>query len=269
MRSLVQNKIRHAAPFETATESATGRYIYAIMNATQAIPEGLKGIDMLAVEMVADGEVAAVVSACVRQRIRPERAHLAAHSEVLKRLMVDGTILPMSFGTVADGESVLKSMLRRNRKEFVRGLERVRGKVEMGLRVIWDVPNIFEYFVDTHDELREARDRLVGGNRASRQEDKIELGQLFDRMLGDERDVQFRRLEEALSDCCFEIRRSTVRDVKDVACLNCLVGRDRQKDFEDAVFRAANLFDNNYSFDMNGPWAPHNFADVNPELNIR
>jgi hypothetical protein len=269
MRSLVQNTARRTVSFETATESGTGQYVYAIANAAQPIPDELKGIDMRAVRIVADGEVAAVVSACTRQRIRPERAHLAAHSEVLKKLMIAGTILPMSFGTVADGESRLLQMLRRNRKEFVRELDRVRGKVEMGLRVMWDVPNIFEYFVDTHDELREARDRLVGGNRDSRQEDKIELGQLFDHVLGEEREAQCLKLEDALSESCFEIKRSAVRDVKEVANINCLVGRDRQKDFEDTVFRAANLFDNNYSFDMNGPWAPHNFVDMNLKLNVR
>jgi len=36
----------------------------------------------------------------------------------------------------------------RNRRAFEEQLERVTGKVEMGLRVAWDVPNIFEYFVN-------------------------------------------------------------------------------------------------------------------------
>ena len=35
----------------------------------------------------------------------------------------------------------------------------------MGLRVTWDVPNIFEYFVNTHAELRAARDRLLSNGR--------------------------------------------------------------------------------------------------------
>jgi hypothetical protein len=45
--------------------------------------------------------------------------------------------------------------------------------------------------------------------------------------------------------------------------LACLVGRQSvEKDFENAVCAAAQEFDNNYTFDFNGPWAPHNFVDV-------
>ena len=38
---------------------------------------------------------------------------------------------------------------------------------------------------------------------------------------------------------------------------------DAQGLFEEGVFEAAKLFDNNYTFDFNGPWAPHNFVDLN------
>jgi hypothetical protein len=48
--------------------------------------------------------------------------------------------------------------------------------------------------------------------------------------------------------------------------LACLVARDRQEDFAGAVFQAAQLFDNDFAFDYNGPWAPHNFVDVEVEL---
>ena len=44
--------------------------------------------------------------------------------------------------------------------------------------------------------------------------------------------------------------------------LACLVERGAQKAFEDGVFEAANRFDNNFSFDFNGPWAPHHFVNV-------
>ena len=258
-----------ATHFKPASQSRTGQYIYAIADASATAPAGMRGIDACEIGMVTEGVVAAAVSACTRQRIRPERAHLAAHNEVLKKLMENGTVLPMVFGTVADGDDALRRMLRRNQKEFIRELNRVRGKVEMGLRVIWDVPNIFEYFVDTHDELREARDRLAGRGREPSQDDKIELGRLFDRMLGEERDTQFEKLDGVLSDACHEIKRMPPKDVNEVVCLSCLVGRDDQEAFEDAVFRAANLFDNNYSFDMNGPWAPHNFVEMNLKLNGR
>jgi hypothetical protein len=41
---------------------------------------------------------------------------------------------------------------------------------------------------------------------------------------------------------------------------------DAQEKYEAAIFKAANLFDNNFSFDYNGPWAPYNFVEMDLEL---
>jgi hypothetical protein len=134
--------------------------------------------------------------------------------------------------------------------------------VEMGLRVSWDVPNIFEYFVNTHKDLRAARDRFLGPYQNPSQEDKIELGRLFDHLLNEDRQNFTEKVEEILSGYCREIKRNKCRTESEVMSLACLVGRNAQARFEEGVFEAAKLFDNNYTFDYNGPWAPHNFVEL-------
>jgi hypothetical protein len=173
----------------------------------------------------------------------------------------------MAFGTIAGDVKAVRRLLALNQEVILEQLERVAGKVEMGLRVKWDVPNIFEYFIDIHPELRVLRDRLLGNQREPRQEDRIELGQLFDRILNEDREAHSEKLEEALAPCCAEIKRSPLRNVNEVANLNCLAGRNEQMQLEGAVFQAAHLFDNNYAFDLNGPWAPHNFVEMDLKLN--
>jgi hypothetical protein len=246
-----------------------GKYLYAIAAQGSDRAYDVAGIDGQPVQSLSNGRVAAVFSDCTRQKLRPERAHLAAHKEVLKRLMLDSTVLPMAFGTIADDLKAVRRLLSLNEESFLEQLERVADKVEMGLRLKWDVPNIFEYFIDIHPELRAARDRLLGNQRQPRQEDKIELGQLFDRIVSEDREAHCESLEEALAPCCAEIQRSPPRNVNEVANLNCLVGRDGQKPLEEAVFQAAGLFDNNYAFDLNGPWAPHHFVEMDLKLNGR
>lgn len=245
------------------------KYLYAIAALGEDRTFNVPGIDGCAVYGVSRNGIAAVVSDCARQRIRPERAHLAAHKEVLKRLMQDDTVLPIAFGMIADDVVAVRRMLSRNQRLLQSQLDRVAGHVEMGLRVTWDVPNIFEYFVDRHAVLREARDRLVGNQREARQEDKLELGQLFDRLLNDDRAAHHQTLAEALAPCCAELKNSPSRSLNEAVNLNCLVARDDQKNLEAAVFKAAGLFDNNYAFDLNGPWAPHNFVEMELELYAR
>jgi hypothetical protein len=242
--------------------SHKGRYLYAVIPGPDERTYGDFGIDGATVYVISDGSVAAVVSDLPNKKIRPERRHLAAHQEVLRRLMEEITPLPMTFGIIADSTRKIKSILSRNYQAFLAQLKHVAGKMEMGLRVSWDVPNIFEYFIHTNAELRAARDRLFGTRGEPTQEDKIELGRMFDQILNEDRESHTERVEEILSRCCFEIKRNRCRNEREVMNLACLVGKESQEKFEADIFEAAGLFDNNFAFDYSGPWAPHNFVDI-------
>lgn len=244
----------------------TGRYLYAVVAGHAERSYGTYGIDDSIIYSIPGGEVTAVVSDVPNGRLRPERRHLSAHQDVLRRLMEESTPLPMSFGIIADGRNTIEKILTENQAAFQKQIERVAGKVEMGLRVSWDVGNIFDYFVVTHPELRLARDRFFGTHREPAQEDKIELGRMFDRILNEDRESSSDDVENVLFRYCFEIKRNKCRTEREVMNLACLVGRDAEARFEEGVLEAAKLFDNNFAFDYNGPWAPHNFVDVQLEI---
>lgn len=239
-----------------------GRYLYAVIDRAEAEEWGAIGIDGGLVYSTGDGQIAAVVSDVVNEKMRPERRRLAAHHEVLKRLMQTETVLPMAFGIVAENAEAIRRILLQNQEAFVEQLERFAGKVEMGLRVTWDVPNIFAYFVDTHAELRQLRDRCFRAGREPAQDEKLELGRLFDQYQRQDRTQHTERVLNTLDPVCYEIRENKPRTEHEVMNLACLVGRDEQKAFEEGVFAAAKFFDHHYAFDFNGPWPPHNFVDI-------
>lgn len=243
-----------------------GRYLYAIVAGSDEKSYGRLGLNKGPVYTITDGEVAAVVSDVANQKIRPERRHLAAHQTVLKKVMEDFDLLPMSFGIISDGPGAVKKLLKRNRRAFVSQLKRVSGRVEMALKVSWDVPNIFEYLVNIHPELLEARDRLVNLQDSISREEKIAVGQLFEELLASDRERHTERVERVLSPRCAEIRRNPCRDERDVMKLACLVDRDSIGGFENGVLEAAAFFDDNFAFDYSGPWAPHNFVEMEVEI---
>jgi hypothetical protein len=250
-------------PSELAVMPPRGRYVYAIVDrgddeTTLQFP----GMDDALVHAVGDGPIVAIVSAIPDKKVRPERRRLAAHHEVLRRLMAHHTVLPMAFGLIADGPDSVQRILRHNRTVFSEQLERLRGKVEMGLRVGWDVPNIFEYIVGIHPELAVYRDQIFRGGRQPSQDEKIELGRFFDRYLQADREALTERVYGLLGPRCAEIEANKPRDEREVMNLACLVDRDGLKDFETGVVEAARGFNNDFTFDFNGPWPPHNFVDV-------
>lgn len=239
-----------------------GRYLYAIIPGSEERDFGTCGINDGRVYTISAEAVSAVVSDLPNRRIRPERRLLAAHNGILQRLMRENSPLPMSFGIIADGPEAIRNILTRNLPAIRRQLERVRGTVEMGLRVSWSVPNIFEYFVNTQPDLKLARDRCFAGYREPSQDEKLELGRMFDRLLAEVREEQVCTVENILSTYTQEIKRNKNRNEREVMCLACLVERDAQEAFQEGIFKAASHFSDDYTFDFSGPWAPHNFVDI-------
>lgn len=247
---------------ETSTQ-VRGRYLYAIIEGGEdGAKLGLTGMEGAEVYTIGDGKISAVVSDLPDRKVRPERRKLAAHHEILKQLMVDRTVLPMAFGLIADGPESVRRILRLNAPAFADQMNRVRGKVELGLRVSWDVPNIFEYALATHPELAELRDEIFRGGREPSQDDKIELGRAFDQVINEDREAHLERVTRALKSRCAEIVNNKPRNEREVMNLACLVDRDHVKDFEAAVVDAAHAFDQHFAFDFNGPWPPHNFVEI-------
>ena len=257
MTSLAQNGAQVSA--------AAGRYLYAIIDTDDgdnARPLGLAGLDGAEVYTVAAGAVAAVVSDLPLKKIRPERRKLAAHHEVLKRLMEDHAVLPMAFGLVADGVDAVQRVLRINHDTIAEQLARVRGRVEMGVRVSWDVPNIFEFALLAYPRLSELRDHMFRGGRQPTHDEMIEIGRQFDRLITAEREESVEKVLDVIGNRCIEAVSNKPRDDREVMNLACLVERSGVADFELAVYEAARQFDEHYAFDINGPWPPHNFADL-------
>ena len=249
----------------------TGRYIYAIIDnrdgATDAqggFPWGEEclGFGGGRVRLVSDGPVAAVISDVLNCALRPERRNLAIHYAVLKRLMGQGAVLPMAFGTIAENEEVIQRILQSHKDMLVEQLKRVVGKVEMGLKVSWNVPNIFEHFINVCAELREFRDRLFRPGCEPSAEEKINLGRLFERMLTRERAHHTRSVTGALRSGCSEIKENKLREEREVMNLVCLIAKTAQAEFENAVLQSASQFDDTFTFDISGPFPPHNFVDL-------
>jgi hypothetical protein len=243
--------------------AASRKYIYAIIDGLSDFKIGANGIDGRRPELISANGITCVVSENASDHLRPERRYLAVHRDILNWLMArSSAVLPVRFGTMADSESGVRALLSRNHADLVRQLGRVRGKVEMGLRVTWDVPNIFEFFVEHKPELRAERDRLFARRGETDRDERIELGRMFERLLEEERDAFTGGVEEVLTNCCAEIKHNQPRNEREVMNLACLIERDSQPQFETHVLEAAQRFDNNYAFDYNGPWSPHSFVEL-------
>jgi hypothetical protein len=243
-----------------------GMYLYGITQADAGPLPALPGIDGGTVEILPVEGLAAVVTRVERKKIRAQRANLSAHHQILRRLAERHTVLPCAFGTVAAGEDQLRDFLRRNRDRLANQLKLLRGKVEMSLSVFWNTSNIFEFFVATHDELREMRNRVFQPGREPSLEERLELGKMFESLLRQCRERHMKQVIEVLSPYCTEIRSVDAGSEEMIMKLVCLVPKEDQARFEVGIQAAARKFDDHYCFKYSGPWAPFDFVDVQIEM---
>jgi hypothetical protein len=83
-------------------------------------------------------DIAAVVSSVASAEVQPTEDNLWLHETVVEALMADRAVLPVRFGTVVPSEAVIQEALAAHYASLAANLDRVRGRVELGLRVLWE-----------------------------------------------------------------------------------------------------------------------------------
>lgn len=109
-------------------------YLYGITEPDAGTPE-VSGLDDEAVSLLEAGSVAGLVSSHERASFDPEPAALWCHDRVLESAMEHGPVLPARFGSTFPDTGELINLLEREDKRLSRQLERVRGCVELAVRV--------------------------------------------------------------------------------------------------------------------------------------
>ena len=249
---------------------ARGCYLYGIIRDPGDKDFGPIGLEVAGkpgrVHTLSVGSVAAVISDIpADSNILPLRKNLDPHYRVIREVMQASTIIPVTFGHVAKNRQQVERALQHNLAEIEAELDRLDGKVEMGLKVKWDIDNIFEYMVTSDQELSERRDQIFGRSYAPSQREKLELGQMFEKHLNREREDQTDRVVEAFRPCVCGVKVNPPKSDKSVMDIAFLVDRDNLKAFEERVYEVAGTFPSQFLFDYTGPLAPFNFAALQLE----
>ncbi|HEX8475769.1 MAG TPA: GvpL/GvpF family gas vesicle protein [Pyrinomonadaceae bacterium] len=108
-----------------------------ITAAALAFEEGA-GIEGAKPFLIECGGIRAIVSEFGGERVEVTRANLRAHNRVNGLVLAETTPLPFRFGTVATAAGLVQ-YVEANREMLLATLERMRGCVEMSVKIMWDV----------------------------------------------------------------------------------------------------------------------------------
>lgn len=226
-------------------------YIYCI---TTSIPEDIKlnmvGMEDEKITAIDYEDICAIVSKTLKTSYELSLENLKCHEKVALSVMDYCTVLPLNFSTISKDEDSVKSLLKKYYDQFIENLSRVKGKIELGIKVFYKLDYEYEdkkdksTFTDPKDYMKKRYERY--------QERKKQL--------------------EKILEVCYEID-----DVlSEISCESCfttplknnlifngayLVKKQDKDRFSQYVDRIRNDY-LEYKVVYSGPWCPYNFVKL-------
>src|SRR5215813_9813106 len=158
-----------------------GKYVYCIVRSDRQRDFGTIGIGGgRKVETVAFKDLAAVVSDTPIVIYDPTRENVLAHEFVNETVMREHTVIPMSFGTVFRSDDDVTELLRSTYQAFSDVLDKMRNKIEFGLKVLWDREKVIANLEKDNDEIRRLKDEISRHTTTSTYFARMQLGRLVD-----------------------------------------------------------------------------------------
>jgi hypothetical protein len=248
------------------TVAATGWYVFGVVPADTTV----EGVDL-----VRHGDLAAVVTQvnlaefgeeALRDRLN-DRVWLEdtalRHADVLQRVAAQHEVVPLRFGTIYDERADVAQLLETRGDEFRSALEHVRGRIELGVKV-WIDRRRFEQSLSGEEPEEEPSGRAYmlrrQHERRAAAEASARLAQLAQGLHAQLSALavdavanrpQPRELtgrdETMLLNAAYLVPRGDVRLEAGVAGL-------------EAAYGGLGI-----TFEVTGPWPPHNFVETGNE----
>jgi hypothetical protein len=242
---------------------AAGKYVYCITRLDRPRDFGeLGAAGTRRVYTVHHRDLAAVVSDAAGAAPDPTRENLLEHELVNEVVMREGTVLPVSFGTVVRSEEDVTELLRSRYEPLADRLERVRDKVEFGLRVFWDRERVAERVEREDPEIVRVLEEIDRNVDTSTYYSRRELERLLRAAVEAAGNRYAAEVREALKQVTAACQSTKAQG--DEVLLNAafLIARDRERAFEEQVRELGHRYADVLTFKCSGPWPPYSFASV-------
>lgn len=244
------------------------KYVYCIISC-----QGERTFDFAAigdagspVHTISCDGLAAVVSDSQRTRYESTRSNMMAHERVLEKVMLEYSLLPVRFGTVADSGAAfdnIRRLLRERHQEFIQLLMDIEGKVEMGLKAFWrDEKAIFEEIASENSDIRRLRQRLAGKPPEVVRREGIALGRMVKDTLDQKRQQEAEMLLAPLRGLAIDVRENSTLADRMVLNAAFLVEQRLGAEFDQAVAKLDDQWGSRLGFKYVGPTPPYNFVNI-------
>jgi hypothetical protein len=196
----------------------------------------------------------------------PTRENVLAHEFVNETVMREYTVIPMSFGTLFRTEEDIVELLKSTYQAFDDVLEKMKDKIEFGLKVLWDREKVIATIEEENEEIRRLKDEINRNAQSSTYFARMQLGRL---------------VEAALEEAGQQLRARHPRGAQARRRRLALQQADRRPDDPERRLPGgprprrlrrggqgglAPKYEALLTFKYTGPWPPYNFVNIKLKL---
>lgn len=242
-----------------------GKYIYCITEGSEDEHFGPLGIggrgDMLST--VSHREIQAVVSESPVMRYPISRENSLAHERAIEAVFKRHSVLPVRFCTIAEDDARVRAILEREYVEFRGLLERMHGKVEVGVKAIFHETLIYQEILERYGEIRRRKEAIAKLPPQQAHWQLVEVGGMVEAALKVEKDRVREEIVEVLKGACHDFRL-TDRLLGERMIVNAafLIDRDQEAAFDRSMDELAGRYGEMVRFKYVGGFPPFNFVNL-------
>ncbi len=221
------------------------------------------GIAGRPVRIVAQDDLAAIVSDSPSDEYNVTLENVQAHEGVIEEAMQRTDVLPISFGSVAGSDEEVRTRLLQDEAQTLRSqLESIEGHVEMGVRALWEQEALFAQITAEDSDIQALSSQIVGTTPEETYDLRLELGELTDQAIQRHREQDAAAILDALSPLAADTRANSI--ITDMMVVNAsfLVARDKVETFIQNVNALQQANAGRLILQCVGPLPPYNFVTM-------
>jgi hypothetical protein len=241
-----------------------GKYIYCIIHDGNTLDFGPIGIGGRGdtVYTVGFHDLGAVVSNSPLKKYSASRANFIAHERAIEAVMQRYTVLPVRFSTIADNEHTLTQILTREYEAFVRLLDQMQDKKELGLKAIFKEEVIYQHILKKYDAIRALKEKIASWPAAKAYYQQIEIGKMVESALQNEKENYNNEFLETLTPLAVDVKTNAPYGERMILNAAFLVEKQREPEFDQAVNTLADHYEETIMFKYVGTLPPFNFVNL-------
>jgi len=244
-------------------EAGSAIYVYGIVPGDVEVEDDAEGIGDPPgkVEIIREGDIAALVSTVSTDRPLGKPADLQAHAALLDGTASVAPVLPLRFGAVmTDVDSVASELLREHHDEFAQTLQALEGHAEYVVKGRYQEEAFLSDLLSENDQARGLREDIRAKPEEAARNSRMALGELIANTIEAARQADTQRVVEELKGIAEQVNVREPTHEWDAVHVAVLARVDREADLQEIVERLNESARGRMELRMRGPVAAYDFV---------